>query len=349
MEDHNDLIDEIAALDARVAALEQGSPLPPEQGGNMTDLRCDEIPFKRDSVWNIGIGSGAVWSTNNDADVQQLHTLHGVVTTDSYGQPLYFASGNDPLVTVVCSDTLYPVPPQHVHVPAHAKPDAGTDQHMSFYDGAQPGKLWSYWGCSIDTGSIQNGSTIRAGLGALWDAMGDGVDNVTTGTQYGYTNGIISTYDIQQGAIDHAVRFAVSGDSTKHVGQGQSWDLPPECYPNKRCDWYGYQSYTGQVPCGCTIGIPKGVDLNSLGLSQGGMMLAKALQDYGGIWRDQGGSRQLTFYSMPELAGNPLIAGMQSDMQKIVPHLQILRNQGAASKNGGGTYRANTFNLVLNT
>ena len=51
---------------------------------------------------------------------------------------------------------------------------------------------------------------------------------------------------------------------------------------------------------GSTFGIPMSVNLNSLGLSQGGMMLAKALQNYGGVWRDMGGTNQVTFYSTPE-------------------------------------------------
>ena len=99
---------------------------------------------------------------------------------------------------------------------------------------------------------------------------------------------------------------------------------------------YGPSQYTGNIVAGVTIGIPADVNLNSLGLSQGGMMLAQALQDYGAIWRDSCGSRTICFYSTPESDGNPLIQGMRADLAKIVPLLTIMRNQGPNSVNGGG-------------
>src|ERR1700693_5399313 len=84
------------------------------------------IPFASDSVWNIGIGSGAAWSNSTDADASQLHGLYGAVNTDTWGQPIYFGTASDPLVTVTNTDTLYPVPPQQIHVPIGATPAAGS-------------------------------------------------------------------------------------------------------------------------------------------------------------------------------------------------------------------------------
>ena len=89
------------------------------------------------------------------------------------------------------------------------------------------------------------------------------------------------------------VRLAISPDALKSPGATWTQNIP---WPNTNEDYYGPQTYSGNIVAGSTFGIPKSVNLNSLGLSQGGMMLAKALQNYGGIWRDQGGTNQITFY-----------------------------------------------------
>jgi hypothetical protein len=296
------------------------------------------IPFASDSVWNIGIGSNAIWSADGEPDAQQLHQLNGAIDTAAWGQPIYFGTASDPLVTVTDTDSLFPVPPQQIHIPIGAQPAAGsggfTDAHMSFYDATQPGKLWSYWGASFNNGADVTGG-ITAGLGGVWDTTGDGVTNtVSPGSDYDYAAGVITDYDMSIGAIDHAVRIAISTDALKSPGANWTDNIP---WPNTHEDYYGSQMYTGNIVAGSTFGIPASVDLNSLGLSAGGMMLAKALQQYGGIWRDSGGSNQATFYSTPNQANNPLIDQMQGDMAKIIPQLEIMRNQGPNSINGGGT------------
>ena len=49
-----------------------------------------------------------------------------------------------------------------------------------------------------------------------------------------------------------------------------------------------------------------------------------------------GGTNQVTFYSTPENENNPLIQQMRADMAKIVPVIEVMRNQGPNSVNGGG-------------
>ena len=297
-----------------------------------------DIPFASTSVWNIGIGSNAQWSSSGDVDAAQLHGLHGGVTTANWGQPIYFGTASDPLVTVTNTDTLYPVPPQQIHIPIGALPAAGsggyTDAHMAFYDATQPGKMWSYWGASFNNGYDVTGG-ITTGLGGVWDTTGDGVTNtVSPGSDYDFAAGVITDYDVSQAAINHMVRLAISTNALKSPGATWIDNIP---WPNMHEDYSGPQVYTGNIVAGSTFGIPMSVNLNSLGLSQGGMMLAKALQNYGGVWRDLGGSNQITFYSTPENQNNPLILQMQADMAKIVPTLEVLRNQGPTTINGGGT------------
>lgn len=292
-----------------------------------------DVPFASSSVWNAGIGSNAQWSQGTDVDASQLHGLNGAVNAGSWGQPIYFGTASDPLVTVTNTDPLYPVPPQQIHIPANAMPAIGTDAHMSFYDATQPGKMWSYFGARFVNGHDVSGGVTTA-LGGVWDTAGDGLTNtVTPGSDYNYAAGVITDYDVSQSSIDHMVRLAISRDALKSPGSDWMQNIP---WPNNHEDYNGPQNYTGSIVAGSTFGIPIGVDLNSLGLSQGGLMLAKALQNYGGLWRDEGGTNQITFYSTPENENNPLIQQMRADMAKIVPVIEVMRNQGPDSVNGGG-------------
>jgi hypothetical protein len=85
-----------------------------------------DIPFASSSVWNIGIGSNAQWSASTDGDASQLHGLNGAINAGAWGQPIYFGTASDPLVTVTNTDPLYPVPTQQLHIPANWRPSAPT-------------------------------------------------------------------------------------------------------------------------------------------------------------------------------------------------------------------------------
>ena len=304
-------------------------------GPESSTRRPQDIPFSSDSVWNIGIGSKAKWGLDRDVDVQQLRSLKGVVNAGSWGQPIYFGTPADPLVTVRNTDNIYPVPPQRIHIPVNAVPAGppGGDGHMAFYDSSQPTKLWSYFHVSFNNGRDVTGG-LTAALGGVWDTTGDGVANPhNPGSDYNFAVGTITAFDLTQGAINHAVRVAIARDALKSPGLTWTDNIP---WPNTHEDYDGPTTYKGKIIAGSTFGIPIDVDLLKLNLSKGGLMLAKALQNYGAIWRDSGGEGSFVFYSIPEAERNPLIQDMRMDLRKIMPHLNILRNQSSAAVNGGG-------------
>ena len=268
--------------------------------------RPQDIPFSSDSVWNIGIGSNAKWGLDSDGDVQQLRSLKGVVNAGNWGQPIYFGTPTDPLVTVRNADKIYPVAPQRIHIPVNAVPAGppGGDGHMAFYDSTQPTRLWSYFGVSFNNGRDVTGG-LTAALGGVWDTTGDGVANLLNpGSDYNFAVGTITAFDLTQGAINHAVRVAIGRDALKSPGLTWTDNIP---WPNSHEDYDGPKLYKGKIVAGSTFGIPADVDLLKLNLSQGGLMLAKALQNYGAIWRDSCDDGYLAFYSTPEAERNPLI------------------------------------------
>lgn len=283
------------------------------------------LPFAQTSFWNIGMGSGQQWSNPTDADAQQYHQLQGVMLSDTYGSPTYFGTASDPVMTVTDSDNLFGIPPQSIHIPAGVTPAAGTDQGLALFDSTQPTKGWSYWGCSVGIGAIS------CGLGGVMDITGDGVDTFGAPSAYDGFAGVISDYDLSVGVIAHMLRYELS-TNVSHCQGDWSTNIP---WPNQHVDYNCATMYSGPIMAGQTIGIPAGIDLRTLGLSQGGMMLATALQNYGAIWRDSCGTNNICFQTSPANSGNPMIQQMQADLPKIIPQLEILRNQGPNSVNGG--------------
>ena len=160
--------------------------------------------------------------------------------------------------------------------------------------------MWAFWGCSLNNGQDVTGG-IGCGFGYLQNVCGDGVVKIAGSGGENYSIGTIRHYDLQQGAIDHTMRVSISDDLAKTTDS--NWmDVP---WPTDHEDWNGPTAYAGTLIWGSTLGIPADVDLGSLHLSQGGLMLAKALQEHGAIVRDTGGTNQLTFYAEPQDANDP--------------------------------------------
>jgi hypothetical protein len=298
-------------------------------------------PFAANSVWNTPIGSGAKWSDLGDPGTAQLVTVGAAVNCAKWSQPHYIGTASDPLVTVICTDPLYPVSPQKIHIPIGATPDPSDDAHMNFFDKTTK-LMWSYWGCSLNNGRDVTGG-ITAGLGGVYSVCGDGVNSLGKGYgDYNFGIGTIRDYDLAAGAIQHALRYSASDDlikSPQNTGKPAVDWIAKVPWPEHHTDYNGDKEYKGNLLYASTIGIPSTVKLESLGLSQGGMMLAKALQDYGAIMRDAGGANSVNFYVEPlaDVHHASLVGQMASDAPKLVKYLRVLQNQGPDKINGGGT------------
>jgi len=72
-----------------------------------------------------------------------------------------------------------------------------------------------------------------------------------------------------------------------------------------------------------------------LGLSSGGLLLARALQDYGGYVVDR--SAGFTFYAEP--SAESLLGPMRADVAKIRAQLRLVTDNTSSSVGGGGTPR----------
>jgi hypothetical protein len=284
-------------------------------------------------VWNLPVGSGATWGTSSDADVDQLQHTSAEILAIEYGKPFYVGTTSDPLVTLQTRDTVYPVASQQLRIPS----TASFTLWMDMFDRTQPRYFWSSYDCSF-LGDAGVAGGVSCAYTAVADVCGDGVSNLHGANRYDWGIGTIRHWELAAGVIQHTLRFAVSQDVAKSAGSTWTEDVP---WPDDNEDYDGPSAYSGKLIFGSTIGIPAGVDLTTLGLSSGGLTLARALQDHGAIMRDTTGeSGALAFYAEPQDEDDPVIAQMRKDLPKLVKNLSVMRNQGADNVNGGGTPRA---------
>jgi len=91
---------------------------------------------------------------------------------------------------------------------------------------------------------------------------------------------------------------------------------------------------------GTLIAIPPTVAVNSLGLTPSGIVLARALQDYGAYCDDSTGTENLIIDAEDAADGMPELQEMRADIVKIRTFLRPVLNNTPATPGGGGTPRA---------
>jgi hypothetical protein len=133
--------------------------------------------------------------------------------------------------------------------------------------------------------------------------------------------GLIRTWELQQAKIQHALALAMPRRYLKH---GPVWPASSED---------GNAVYEGTLNMGTLVAIPGSVDLSSLGLSPGGLVIARALRDYGAYIVDA--SENFTLYAQPSAEG--LLNDARADLERIRAQLRIVTNSSSSSVGGGGT------------
>lgn len=283
-------------------------------------------PYSEYSLWNTAIGSGAIWSSPQDADTKDLRTLGGAINAEWWTPWIFQASAADPIGTLTVRDDAYPLPDQTIQIPreAQASPDSDANLAIISPDGHF---YYNHFGCQRDAA----GTGFSCFAGEKNDVCTDGYN---AGADY-TSNGEMRKWELEAGVIKHMLSFALP---TKLTRSGDTW-VTGIAWPATREDFCGPGCYKGNVLFGSTIGIPSSVDIESLGLSRGGKILARALQDYGALMRATGGDNGIIFYSEQSTKDMNEIQEMRNDIDKIIPHLAVLRNQSPTTPNGGGDRR----------
>lgn len=254
-------------------------------------------PFAASSPWNTPIPADPPLDPDNTALIADLATSSaqfpfiGIMQRE-WTVPVYFVAPGDPVVEVtigrVAGEGFNPGPVR-LPIPANARPDPRSDAHMSIIDLAA-GQEYGFFGAA----RTPSGFSCRVCAMARLD--GSGVRPVQDEQQPWWMShgpracgfptiaGLIRPDEIRAGRIDHALVIA---------------------YPHIRSRWYTPPASTSQgriagqaepdrgIPCGGRVQLDPSIDVTRLGLSRGGVIVARALQEYGAFVGDYAGAINL--------------------------------------------------------
>jgi hypothetical protein len=238
------------------------------------------VPFTATGAWNALLPSNAPLDPNSSAIVSdlvgQVPAPNGAaLNTSRYSAPIYTVSAGQATVNVSWSNCLsqgYESPAlaaalQNVPIPASAVPSTGSDGDVVIYQ-PSTNTEWELWK------AVQSGTS--------WSACGAGeIQNVSqnpgifsiggiTATGLPMLGYLIRVSELQSGAINHAVGVELPCTRTTTY----SW---PAWKTNGSCT-------DANSPIeGERFRLPASLNLATLNLSPGQLMIATAMQQYGAV------------------------------------------------------------------
>lgn len=246
-----------------------------------------QVPFNRNSIWNRPIPSNPTIHPNSRAMINLLaQKSGGAFNIDGiqgpWSVPVYYANASDPVQTV-CDSANYR-PCVNVHVPRGFSPSPDADSKAVIVELFNfPPRAWAFYGMRRSSGrgdwTALNGAY---GWGDISET-GDGLTNYDGGmiggrvSGFNYYAGLIHPEEIEAGVINHALNLNIPADA------GCRCVVWPAIYGD------GTSTSPNAIPIGSWIQLDPTLDVNSLNLSRGGKIIARAMQVYGAWVGDTGG------------------------------------------------------------
>ncbi|MCK6549745.1 hypothetical protein L6R52_28165 [Myxococcota bacterium] len=269
---------------------------PPDDAGARPDTGVWR-PLSADSPWNTPIGSSPAIDPDSAAMIEHFATSSDQwpwidVAIAQYSVPVYFVdSTTTPMVNVnvtrVAGEGFHDDP--RAPIPAGAMAAGGTDQHLAIVDIAR-GLEWDFWQAR------NNGGAWSCGVCATMDLTSNGIrpypqqgrpdwwrSHGSRACGFPLTAGLITVDEIRAGRIDHALVLGYPGIRSRYF-------TPPAS--TAQAAFPGISPNEG-IPCGGRIQLDPSIDVNTLGLSNTGRIIARALQEYGAFIGDGNGSISL--------------------------------------------------------
>lgn len=271
-------------------------------------------PFADDSAWNAAIVQSPVIDSASPAVAVYLGS-DGRAYADiyEYGDPTYNAWASTPRYRINCTEPwgICPLEQQMVPVPNGATPAPGSDGAMVVID--WPNRTaYDFWQARKTT----TGWT--ASWGGVTNIDGDGRGGAT-GAGLSVLAGLIRTYEIRQGHIDHALVFATDNACRNTMR-----------FPATKTD--GVSTRSDCIPEGARVQLDPSINVEQIpGITPGEKAVARALQIYGAYARDNGGAKMAFAFENPAGEVDPYpSAGFAWDYYDMphVPwkHLRLLRS-----------------------
>ncbi|ADG77977.1 PA14 domain protein OS=Tsukamurella paurometabola (strain ATCC 8368 / DSM / CCUG 35730 / CIP 100753 / JCM 10117 / KCTC 9821 / NBRC 16120 / NCIMB 702349/ NCTC 13040) OX=521096 GN=Tpau_1348 PE=4 SV=1 [Tsukamurella paurometabola] len=274
-------------------SLPRATPGPASNNGNY---------FAADSFWNRPVPPNAIvdprsagWITTLDST-----TSDGVwINSTDWSTTVYNAPPGTPTtnITVTNSNRTVTIP----YLPSY-QPTRDADAHLAVIDDAT-GCLYEFQSFNASAKSAIAQATYKAYTGSGGHTAGPS----HAGGEFSYLAGMITPQDVASGVIDHALRYAIPLGAPSYV------------YPGTRTDG----STIGGVPQGTRLQLDPNLDLNQFGLSPFQLMVARALQQYGGYNAD-GASGVFALYARSTVDGTTYPQPIQPLPDALVRHMRFL-------------------------
>jgi hypothetical protein len=277
-------------------------------------------PFARDSVWNARLADDAPLVPESAALVAELNRQAAEpggrwLNTTAYSVPVYMVGPEQPTVRV-WADTPYAhlLRPgwDAVPLPPGARPADGSDAHLVVHQPATD-TLWEFWSMYETAG----------GWHARWGATTHGVSSNpgyhaaplgATATGLAALGGLIRPDELAAGRIEHALAVGIP-----RARYGAF------VWPAQRGD--GVDTAPTAIPHGTRFRLDPALDLGALGLTPPALSIARAMQDYGLIVRDQAGAVVLYGEDPKSLGHDPWPALLDEWPDKLLDSLPWERLQ----------------------
>ncbi len=284
-------------------------------------------PFSSASPWNVSIGSGAVFSSDDDPRTRDLLAGQALIHAGAWGMAIYVARDSDRLVRVHDEENARDFA---ARIPAAARPDPMADGHLLVVEPSHRFALEMYRARLQQNGDVVARRAFRVSLTGPGMFLRDGKFPGVRAMDASGMGGVLRAWEIRAGTIRHALTFLLPFGRLKH---GPVW-------PSSREDFFGARVYTGHIPIGSLIAIPADVDIAGLGLSPSGLALARALQDFGAYCDDSVGTDGIVLTAENAAEALPELADMRRDFALLHTYLRVVLNNTATTPGGGGTPRA---------
>lgn len=262
-------------------------------------------PFAVSSPWNVPIPTNSVLDTNS-ATIAGYLGSDGKAYADlyEYGNPVWEATAGTPQYNVTCTENwgTCPLSAAPIAIPSSAEASSGSDGSMVVIDwSTRTG--YDFWR------ALKTSSGWTAAWGTAFSIDGTGTGDGATGAGMPLLAGMIRTYEIEQGHIDHALTF-----STDNACQGVLR------YPASKTD--GNSSQGNCIPEGARVQLDPSINVDAIpGITPAERMIAHALQTYGAYADNNGGAKMAFSFENPAGKPNPYpAAGLASDYYDM-PHI----------------------------
>ncbi len=316
-------------------------------------------PYSADSPINQTIPGDVKYLTDSSARIGAI-SANANVGLITWALPIYDVDSNTPKSIIFCRlyssfensfASLCPnISKQPVPIPANAVPQIGGDNHLLVVDSAAR-QAYDYWGwkdCSFVINFIQaNYCPLTGGVANI---DGNGVGGGGTASEIAPTGGVIRTYEVEEGAIEHALLLTTP--STCFSANAPKDSVNTQfVYPALHTDGGVAGGSSNQATClqmGQRIQLPPSVDLTKITFnSPFEKMVATALQKYGAYVSDTSGS--MSFYAEYDRTGRNVYqkagvpAGTDAYFLKNIPwaNAKIIdpqwKSDGSKAYNWGGS------------